>query len=329
MLFATLIGISLGVIAAKRHGSPIDHASLFLSLIGVSIPIFFLAIIQVGVLGRARLAAELGRQDVLIDAEHPTNFYVLDGIITRNWEATWDAIKHLILPAIALGSIPPRIIARITRASVLDVQNEDYVVTAREGHLERAVDSRHVLRNAMLWISTIVGLQVGLPPGHPHGDRLRLPGIGTWLQAAIENRDYLRHPGRRALRRVHRRAREPRRRHLVRAAQPTHPAGGEVAVSVAEIEARELQLESTGGDSGATRSIASSQPGAIVGFVLVAALVFVAIFAPPRPVPPARSGPRRSPPSAALAPRASIGSARTTSAETSCRGSSTGRGTRS
>ena len=73
----------------------------------------------------------VGRQDVLIDAEHPTNFYVLDGIITGNWNAAWDAVKHLILPAIALGSIPLAIIARITRASVLDVQNEDYVRTAR------------------------------------------------------------------------------------------------------------------------------------------------------------------------------------------------------
>ena len=68
---------------------------------------------------------------MLIDAEHPTDFYVLDGIITRNSEAAWDAIQHLILPAIALGSIPLAIIARITRASVLDVQNEDYVRTAR------------------------------------------------------------------------------------------------------------------------------------------------------------------------------------------------------
>jgi peptide/nickel transport system permease protein len=135
----------------------------------------------------------VGRQDVLIDAEHPTNFYVLDGIITRNWEAAWDAVRHLILPAIALGSIPLAIIARITRASVLDVQNEDYVRTARaKGISNRAVDARHVLRNAMLPISTIVGLQVGLLlSGAILTETVfAFPGIGTWLKEAIDNRDY-------------------------------------------------------------------------------------------------------------------------------------------
>jgi peptide/nickel transport system permease protein len=194
MLFATLIGIPLGFIAAKRHGSPIDHASLFLSLIGVSIPIFFLAIVLKWVFSvELGWLPSIGRQDVLIEAEHPTNFYILDGIVTRNWEATWDAIQHLILPAIALGSIPLAIIARITRASVLDVQNEDYVRTARaKGISARMVDSRHVLRNAMLPISTIVGLQVGLLlSGAILTETVfAWPGIGTWLQTAIENRDY-------------------------------------------------------------------------------------------------------------------------------------------
>ena len=194
MLFATLIGIPLGFIAAKRHGSPIDHASLFLSLIGVSIPIFFLAIVLKWVFSvELGWLPSIGRQDVLIEAEHPTNFYILDGIVTRNWEATWDAIQHLILPAIALGSIPLAIIARITRASVLDVQNEDYVRTARaKGISARTVDSRHVLRNAMLPISTIVGLQVGLLlSGAILTETVfAWPGIGTWLQTAIENRDY-------------------------------------------------------------------------------------------------------------------------------------------
>ena len=194
MIFATFLGIPLGFIAAKRHGKSVDHASLFVSLIGVSIPIFFLAIIL-----KWAFSVELGwlpsvgRQDVLIDAEHPTNFYVLDGIVTGNWTAAWDAIKHLILPAIALGSIPLAIIARITRASVLDVQNEDYVRTARaKGLSGQVVDRRHVLRNAMLPISTIVGLQVGLLlSGAILTETVfAFPGIGTWLQAAIENRDY-------------------------------------------------------------------------------------------------------------------------------------------
>ena len=136
----------LGFFAAKRYGSAVDHGSLVASLIGISIPVFFLAILLKYVFSvKLGLLPTIGRQDVLIDADHPTGFYVLDGIITLNPEAAWDAILHLILPAIALGSIPLAIIARITRASVLDVQNEDYVRTARAKGVEpRIVDRRHV-----------------------------------------------------------------------------------------------------------------------------------------------------------------------------------------
>ena len=135
----------------------------------------------------------VGRQDVLLETEHPTNFYILDAIITRDWAALWDAIKHLILPAIALGSIPLAVITRITRAAVLDVQNEDYVRTARaKGLAPRTVDRRHVLRNALLPVSTIIGLQTGLLlSGAVLTETVfALPGIGSWLRDAIFNRDY-------------------------------------------------------------------------------------------------------------------------------------------
>jgi peptide/nickel transport system permease protein len=194
MLFATLFGIPLGFVAAKRYGSLIDHASLFVSLIGISIPIFFLAIILKYVFAvRLGWLPSVGRVDVTIEAEHPTNFYILDAIITRDWAVLWDAIKHLILPAIALGSIPLAILTRITRASVLDVQNEDYVRTARAKGLGPAtVDRRHVLRNAMLPISTILGLQVGLLlSGAVLTETVfAWPGMGSWLRDAIFNRDY-------------------------------------------------------------------------------------------------------------------------------------------
>ncbi len=192
--FAILAGIPLGFFAAKRYKTKFDHLSLGLSLIGVSIPVFFL-----GILLKWLFAVKLGwlpsvsRQGFLIEAEHPTNFYVLDGVITGNWNAAWDAVKHLILPAIALGSIPLALIARVTRAAVLDVQNEDYVRTARaKGISAAAVDRRHVLRNALLPVSTIIGLQVGLLLA---GAILTetvfdFPGIGTWIQESIENRDY-------------------------------------------------------------------------------------------------------------------------------------------
>ena len=194
MLFAVAFGVPLGFVAAKRHGSPVDHGSLLVSLLGISIPVFFLAILLKYVFAvELGLLPTIGRQDVLIDAEHPTGFYVLDGIITLNPEATLDAIAHLILPAIALGSIPLAIIARITRSSVLDVQNEDYVRTARaKGLAPRIVDRRHVFRNAMLPVVTIIGLQTGLLlSGAILTETVfAIPGMGSWLANAIEVRDY-------------------------------------------------------------------------------------------------------------------------------------------
>jgi peptide/nickel transport system permease protein len=194
MIFAVSIGVPLGFFAAKRYGTAVDHGSLFASLIGISIPVFFLAILLKYVFAvELGLLPTIGRQDVLIDADHPTGFYVLDGIITLNFEAAWDAFLHLILPAIALGSIPLAIIARITRASVLDVQNEDYVRTARaKGLAPRIVDARHVFRNAMLPVVTIIGLQTGLLlSGAILTERVfAIPGIGSWLADAIFDRDY-------------------------------------------------------------------------------------------------------------------------------------------
>jgi peptide/nickel transport system permease protein len=194
MMFAILFGIPLGFIAAKKYGSMIDHGSLVISLIGVSTPIFFLALVLKYVFAvRLGWLPSVGRQDVLIDTPHPTNFYILDAIIARDWHALWDTIAHLILPAIALGSIPLAIIARITRASVLDVQNEDYVRTARaKGLAPWAVDHRHILRNALLPVSTIIGLQAGLLlAGAVLTETVfARPGIGSWLAEAIFNRDY-------------------------------------------------------------------------------------------------------------------------------------------
>jgi peptide/nickel transport system permease protein len=194
MLFAITIGVPLGFVAAKRYGTAADHASLFASLIGISIPVFFLAILLKYIFAvKLGLLPTIGRQDVLIDAEHPTGFYVLDGIITLNFEAAWDALMHLVLPAIALGSIPLAIIARITRASVVDVQNEDYVRTARaKGLAPGVVDTRHVFRNAMLPVVTIIGLQTGLLlSGAILTERVfAIPGLGSWLADAIFDRDY-------------------------------------------------------------------------------------------------------------------------------------------
>jgi peptide/nickel transport system permease protein len=194
MIFAVGVGVPLGFIAAKKHGGPIDHASLVASLLGISIPVFFLAILLKYVFAvKLGWLPTVGRASPLIQAEHPTKFYVLDAIVTGNLEALVDALKHLVLPAIALGSIPLAIIARITRASVLDVQNEDYVRTARaKGVAPFRVDTRHVLRNALLPIMTIIGLQTGLLlSGAVLTETVfAWPGMGMWLVDAIRNRDY-------------------------------------------------------------------------------------------------------------------------------------------
>jgi peptide/nickel transport system permease protein len=194
LIFAVGLGIPLGFVAAKRYGGVVDHGSLFVSLIGISIPVFVLGIILKYIFSvRLGWLPGTGRIDVTITAEHPTGFYVLDAIITRDWSTLKDVLKHLVLPAIALGSIPLAIIARITRAAVLDVQNEDYVRTARaKGLPPSTVDRRHILRNAALPISTIIGLQVGLLlSGAVLTETVfSYPGMGRWLAEAIFNRDY-------------------------------------------------------------------------------------------------------------------------------------------
>jgi len=194
MLFAVVVGIPFGFFAAKRHGGVFDNLTLIGSLIGISIPIFFLAILLKYLFAvRWHLLPSVGRIDVTINAKHPTNFYILDALIEHDWSTLWDVIKHLILPAIALGSIPLAVITRITRAAVLDVQNEDYVRTARaKGVPPLTVDRRHVLRNAMLPISTIIGLQTGLLlSGAVLTETVfAFPGMGSWLRDAIFNRDY-------------------------------------------------------------------------------------------------------------------------------------------
>ena len=194
LLLAVAVGIPLGYFAARRFGTWLDNVSVVASLIGVTIPVFFLAFLLKYV-----FAVELGwlpafgRQDARLFAEHPTGFYLLDGLITGNLAAFWDALKHLVLPAVALASIPLAIIVRITRASVLDVVNEDYVRTAEAKGLERSViRRRHVLRNAMLPVSTTIGLQAGLLlSGAILTETVfALPGIGTYLRTAIDTRDH-------------------------------------------------------------------------------------------------------------------------------------------
>jgi peptide/nickel transport system permease protein len=190
---AILTAIPLGYIAARRRGSSVDNVAIVSSLIGIAVPVFFLAFllkyyfsVKLGWLPVSGRQANLGCTRV-------TNFFILDGLITREWDCSVSALKHLILPSIALASIPFAVIFRITRASVLDVLDEDYVRTAEaKGLTARIIRGRHVLRNAMLPVLTIIGLQVGaLLAGAILTETVfNFPGIGEALAASFSARDY-------------------------------------------------------------------------------------------------------------------------------------------
>lgn len=194
LILAIGIGVPMGYWAARRHGKASDHVAVVLSLVGITIPVFFLAFILKYV-----FAVQLGwlpsdgRQSPRINATHPTGLYVLDGVLTGEFDAACDAIVHLVLPAVALATIPLAIIVRITRASVLEVQNADYVRTGMaKGVSQGTIRSRFVLRNALLPVVTTIGLQTGLlVSGAVLTETVfAFPGIGSFLAQAIFTRDF-------------------------------------------------------------------------------------------------------------------------------------------
>ncbi|NJQ03043.1 ABC transporter permease [Streptomyces zingiberis] len=194
MLLAIAVGIPLGYFAARRRGGWLDVSAVSGSLLGICIPVFFLAFIL-----KAIFAVNLGwfpsfgRQTTGLNATEVTGFYVLDGLLTGELDAAWDALVHLVLPAMALASIPLAIIVRMTRASVLEVLGEDYVRTAEsKGLHRRVVRGRHVLRNALLPVVTVIGLLTGsLLSGAVLTESVfAFGGIGSFLRTAIDARDY-------------------------------------------------------------------------------------------------------------------------------------------
>jgi ABC-type dipeptide/oligopeptide/nickel transport system permease component len=194
LIFAVGVGIPLGRFAARRPQSLGDGTVTVLSLVGISIPVFVLGLtfqyifaVKLGIL------PSVGRIDDRLQIPTVTGFMLVDTIIAGDPGALVDALRHLVLPAIALGSIPLAIITRITRASVLDVANEDYVRTARaKGLSERRIDGRHIMRNAWLPVITVIGLQVGgLLAGAVITETVfAWNGVGNWVVASIQNHDY-------------------------------------------------------------------------------------------------------------------------------------------
>jgi peptide/nickel transport system permease protein len=193
ILLAVALAIPLGYLAAKKRGGAIDNAGIVTSLVGVAVPVFFLAfLLKYFFAIKWGLLPASGRQANL-NCTRVTNFFILDGLLTREFDCTWSALKHLILPALALSSIPFAVIFRITRASVLDVLDEDYVRTAEaKGLTKQVIRGRHVLRNAMLPVVTTIGLQVGaLLAGAVLTEKVfAFGGIGEALAIAFQMRDY-------------------------------------------------------------------------------------------------------------------------------------------
>ena len=196
MLVATIIGIPAGVLAAVRKNSAVDNLTMSGSLLGVSLPVYWLGLLLVYLFavnlqwlppsGRISIDAGLNFKPI-------TGFYVLDALLQGNFKAIKDVLSHLILPAVTLGTIPLAILARITRSAMLEVLSQDYIRTARaKGLLERWVIFKHALKNALLPVVTIIGLQFGTLLGGAILTEtiFSWPGIGSWIYEGILSRDY-------------------------------------------------------------------------------------------------------------------------------------------
>lgn len=194
MLFAILIGIPVGIASASRRNSVLDGVTMIGSLIGVSMPIFWLGLMEIMLFAVfMNWLPAGGRLSSGIEVETITNFILLDSLITGNTPAFIDAFKHIIMPAVALATIPMAIIARMTRSSMLDVLQEDYIRTAKaKGLIERVVLFKHALKNAFLPVITIIGIQAGsLLAGAVLTETIfSWPGIGKWVYDSILGRDY-------------------------------------------------------------------------------------------------------------------------------------------
>jgi dipeptide transport system permease protein len=194
IVFATGIGIPIGILAAVRRGSVLDYATMGVSLTGYSMPIFWWALLLILLfsvnLGWTPVS---GRMSVMFYVEPVTGFMLIDTLLAGDKDAFESAVSHLILPAIALGTIPLAIIARMTRSSMLEVLGEDYIRTARaKGLPPLRVIALHALRNALIPVVTVIGLAVGvLFAGAILTETIfSWPGVGKWLVESVRRRDY-------------------------------------------------------------------------------------------------------------------------------------------
>jgi peptide/nickel transport system permease protein len=194
MFISLLIGLPVGIASAARRNSTLDGVTMVGSLIGVSMPIFWLGIMEIMLFSVfLNWLPSGGRLSTGIVITPITNLLLVDSLLTGNISGFIDALKHIAMPALALATIPTAIIARMTRSSMLDVLQEDYIRTAKaKGLVERIVLFRHALKNAFLPVITIIGIQAGtLLAGAVLTETIfSWPGIGKWVYDSILGRDY-------------------------------------------------------------------------------------------------------------------------------------------
>ena len=195
MIFSIFFGIAAGIIAAVNRGRFWDYTTMFGSLAGISMPIFWLGLMLILLLAYTfPIFPSSQRLDAVLDLDiqHRTHFYLIDTLLAGNFAAFRNAVAHLILPAITLGTIPLAIIARMTRSSLLEVLNQQYIVTAYAKGLPKwVVILKHALKNSIIPVLTVIGLQFGyLMGGAILTEHIfSWPGLGSWLRAAVEARD--------------------------------------------------------------------------------------------------------------------------------------------
>ena len=199
IFIASIIGITLGVVSAVKQNSIYDYGAMVTALMGVSMPIFWLGLMMIIVFSVILgWLPSSGRIGIGMQPEHITGLYLLDSMLTGNLESFWDALEHLLMPAVALGSYSTAIIARMTRATMLETIRQDYIRTARaKGLPEKIVIVKHALRNALIPVVTVIGLQMGALLGGAVLTEtvFSWPGIGAYVVDGIMSSDYPRVQG--------------------------------------------------------------------------------------------------------------------------------------
>jgi dipeptide transport system permease protein len=194
ILFALFLGLPAGILAAVKRNSIFDHGVMGISLTGYSMPIFWWGLILILLFSvQLGLTPVSGRLGILYYIEPTTGFHLIDTLLSDQDGAFKSAVQHLILPTIVLGTVPLAVIARMTRSAMLEVLGEDYIRTAKAKGLPRLrIIGMHALRNALIPVVTVIGLQVGvLFTGAILTETIfSWPGVGKWLIEAIFRRDY-------------------------------------------------------------------------------------------------------------------------------------------